>query len=78
MDTFDLRGTIIPFSLLQISNHFNRMQPGEIFEVVGVDAAIENELRCILPARAYEILPCDPHPASGIGFIRVRKRMVVG
>lgn len=54
METFDLRETIIPFSLLQINNHFQRMKPGEVIEILCLDASIEQDLKRILPRLAYE------------------------
>jgi TusA-related sulfurtransferase len=55
MATFDLRETIIPFSLLQISNHFKRMKPGEALEILCCDENIARDLSCILPRLEYEI-----------------------
>ena len=49
MQSFDLRDTIIPFSLLQIANHFQRMKPGDEIEVIGNDPGIESDIRKILP-----------------------------
>lgn len=56
MTTFDLRETIIPFSLLQISNHFKRMKPGEVIEILCCDDRIARDLKCILPRLEYEIV----------------------
>jgi TusA-related sulfurtransferase len=56
MATFDLRETIIPFSLLQISNHFKRMKPGEAIEILCCDKHIARDLSCILPRLEYEIV----------------------
>ena len=54
MYSFDLRGTIIPFSLLQITNLFKEMKPGELMEIVGDDASIAKDLKRILPESACE------------------------
>ena len=49
MVTFDLRETIIPFSLLQICNYFKQMKVGDVIEILSPDAGIEKDLKCILP-----------------------------
>ena len=49
MGSFDLRDTIIPFSLLQITNHFRQMDPGEVLEVIGDDESIAADLKSLLP-----------------------------
>ena len=79
MATFDLRRTLIPFSLLQITNAFSSMQSGEEMEVLsGVDpseAAIVNDLMQILPRSAYELISrqvvAGDEPAI---HLRLRKR----
>ena len=74
MTIFDLRETIIPFSLLQICNHFKRMNPGDVVDIVCGDVSIEKDLRCILPRRQYEILLLDPTSTQDNSFcIRLRK-----
>jgi len=66
MESFDLRDTIIPFSLLQIANYFQQMKVGEEIEIFGNDAGIARDLKNILPAsevtmRAVETL-AKGHP----------------
>ena len=56
MARFDLRGSVLPFSMLQISNHFKEMKPGEILEVVWSDPGAPDDLLRVLPVSAYEIL----------------------
>lgn len=74
MTTFDLRETIIPFSLLQICNHFKRMKPGEVLEVLCCDAAIEKDLRCILSGLTCEIVVSEmPGRGRGEFILRLRK-----
>lgn len=62
MVIFDLRESIIPFALLQICNHFKRMQPGEMIEIIARDAGIADDIERILPAPVRETLireqPC--------------------
>ena len=55
MESFDLRDTIIPFSLLEIANHFQQMKVGEEIEIFGNDVGIERDLRSILPASEVTI-----------------------
>jgi TusA-related sulfurtransferase len=54
MVTFDLRETIIPFSMLQICNHFKQMKTGEVIEIISFEAGIEKDLKSILPESACE------------------------
>jgi TusA-related sulfurtransferase len=52
MKSFDLRDTIIPFSLLQIAHHFQHMAVGEEIEICGDEADIGRDLQSILPSSA--------------------------
>ena len=54
MYSIDLRGTIIPFSLLKITNLFKKMKPGELMEIVGDGASISKDLERILPQSECE------------------------
>ena len=54
MYSIDLRGTIIPFSLLKITNLFKEMEPGDRIEIVGDDASISNDIKRILPESSCE------------------------
>ena len=56
METFDLRETIISFSLLQLTNHFRKMNPGEIVEIICSDKNIAEDLKCLLPEKSYEFI----------------------
>ncbi|MCB2145091.1 MAG: hypothetical protein KQI81_01365 [Deltaproteobacteria bacterium] len=60
MLTFDLRETLIPFSLLQIANAFRQMKPGEEMEIYAgvtrIDAAILKDVMLILPQTDYDLL----------------------
>ncbi len=56
MESFDLRDTIISFSLLQITNHFKKMNPGEVMEIIGNDKRVTNDLKCLLPELEYEMV----------------------
>jgi TusA-related sulfurtransferase len=54
MHSIDLRGTIIPFSLLKITNLFKEIEPGDRIEIVGDDASISKDLKRILPESSCE------------------------
>lgn len=73
-ETFDLRESIIPFSLLQISNHFKAMKPGEYIEIICSDETIAKDLRCILAKFEYESQYIDKPDTKAPEFcIRLRK-----
>ena len=64
MDVFDLRETLIPFSLLQVTNAFKALGPGAVMEIVAADTGIAADLQRILPAGQYQIVfngPVDGH-----------------
>ncbi|WP_319406731.1 hypothetical protein [uncultured Desulfosarcina sp.] len=60
MLTFDLRETLIPFSLLQVANAFKEMKPGEEMEIFAgatpIDAAILKDVLRILPQTDYDLI----------------------
>ena len=60
MLTFDLRETLIPFSLLQVANAFREMKPGEEIEIFAgvtpIDAAILKDVLLILPRADYDLI----------------------
>ncbi len=79
MVTFDLRETLIPFSLLQIANVFRAMKPGEVMEVISgmtpVDAATLNDVLRILPITEYErIAEKEQIGDEPVTRLRLRKR----
>jgi TusA-related sulfurtransferase len=63
MVSFDLRQTLIPFSLLQIANAFRKMKPGEEMEIYAaidaVEAAVFKDVLRILPPAGYDLLSQD-------------------
>jgi TusA-related sulfurtransferase len=73
METIDLRETLIPFSLLRISNRFKQMKRGEVIEIIGADAAIAMDLRHILAGAAFE-LRCAPR--GSVSRNRPRLRLI--
>jgi len=74
MDSFDLRETIIPFSLLQITNHFKRMKPGEVMEIIASDASIVRDLKSILPELEYELIHMENLDEDRSDFLMRLKR----
>jgi TusA-related sulfurtransferase len=77
MVSFDLRETLIPFSLLQIANTFRAMKPGEEMEVVSgvtpTDRAILKEVIRILPQAEYDLIT-GKTPMGGDSVTRLRLR----
>jgi len=74
MDSFDLRETIIPFSLLQITNHFKRMKPGEVIEIIANDASVVKDLKSILPELEYELTQMENLNGKHSDFLMQLKR----
>lgn len=60
MLTFDLRETLIPFSLLQVANAFREMKPGQEIEIFAgvthIDAVILKDVMLILPRTDYDLI----------------------
>ena len=52
----DLRGAIIPFTLLKVSQAFKMINPGETLEVLWSDPETQNDLFKILPDSSYELI----------------------
>lgn len=75
MVTFDLRETVISFSLLRISSHFKSMTPGEACEILYSDKAIEKDMERILPGKEYECVDVGESGAVP-GEFRIRLRKV--
>jgi tRNA 2-thiouridine synthesizing protein A len=55
MVRIDLHNTIVPFSLLQIANHFKQMRTGEVIRVVGADKSLVAALKKLLPEQRCEL-----------------------
>ena len=52
----DLRGGIIPFTLLKVSQVFRTMQPGDIIEVFWSDPDTPTDLFKILPESSFDLI----------------------
>ena len=79
MVTFDLREKLIPFSLLEITNVFRRMQPGEEMEILAsncpVQAAIFKDVMRILPRKEYDrISQQNVSEADSVTRMIIRKK----
>ncbi len=77
MDTFDLRDTIIPFSLLDIRQRFREMRPGDSLVVLWSDPAAADDLMRVLPAACLEIVSKGeiPEPSGGCRLELIKTRM---
>jgi hypothetical protein len=60
MVSFDLRETLLPFSLLQITNLFREMLPGEEMEILAgtdpTETSILKDILLILPRAEYDLV----------------------
>jgi len=79
MVTFDLREKLIPFSLLQITNVFRGMQPGEEMEILAggcpVEVAIFQDVMRILPRDDYDLISLeDIEGEDPVTRLRLRKK----
>lgn len=76
MESFDLRDTIIPFSLLQIANYFQQMKSGDEIEVIGNDPGIESDIKRILPSSEYRVVAVDKQQDNCRNFrLRLKKEV---
>jgi TusA-related sulfurtransferase len=72
--TLDLRGVIIPFSLLKASQVFKIIKPGELLEIWCSDPGIQEDLLKILPHSAYELTLMEALEEDRSFRIQLRKR----
>lgn len=79
MLTFDLREKLIPFSLLQITNAFRKMAPGDEMEILAgsrsFETAIFKDIMRILPREDYELI-CGENPQDAHPIKRMRLKKV--
>jgi len=74
MVSFDLRESLIPFSLLKITNAFAKMKPGEVIEIIAAETCICKELERLLPDSGYHIISSHSLDACALGFrFRLKK-----
>lgn len=79
MYSFDLRLSLIPFSLLRITNTFRQMKPGEEMEILAgasdIDVATMEDIKRILPQSGYDTISDDTLDDDGPTIrIRLRKK----
>jgi len=55
----DLRGAIIPFTLLKVSQVFGSIHPGDILEVLWNDPDTPTDLFKILPDDGFEMIAME-------------------
>ena len=55
----DLRGAIIPFTLLKVSQVFGSIHPGDILEVLWNDPDTPTDLFKILPDDCFEMIAME-------------------
>jgi TusA-related sulfurtransferase len=75
MESFDLRETIISFSLLQLTNHFRKMRPGETVEIIYTDESITDDLKCLLPKKTYEFVRIE-HTDKDCADLRIELKKI--
>jgi TusA-related sulfurtransferase len=69
MNSFDLRETL-PFSMLQMVNHFGAMKIGDEMEIIGDNAETYQDIKKILPASDYAVVS-EEFETSGSGTFRI-------
>ena len=52
----DVRGTLIPITLLKVTHAFREMNPGETIEILIGDGDTREDLFKVLPASFYEVI----------------------
>jgi TusA-related sulfurtransferase len=57
--TLDLRGAIVPFSLLKVIQELKLMDPGETLEVFLSDPDAQADLFKVLPGSSYELISLE-------------------
>jgi TusA-related sulfurtransferase len=55
----DLRGLLIPLSLLKVTQSFRALKPGETLEVLWREPESPQELFKVLPHAAYEVIAME-------------------
>ena len=70
----DLRGAIIPFTLLKVSQAFKMINPGETLEILWSDPETQNDLFKILPDSSYELILMEALEENTTYRIRLTKK----
>ena len=67
----DLRGMIVPLTLLKITQALREIKPGETVEIIGSDPETKRDLFKILRTFSYEVL--NTHDENTVYRVRLRK-----
>ena len=59
VNILDLRGLLIPLSLLKVTQRFRALKPGETLEVLWREPESPQELFRVLPHAAYEVIAME-------------------
>ena len=69
----DLRGMIVPVTLLNISQALREIKSGETVEIVGSDPETKRDLFKILRTFPYELLNINDNDEKTVYRVRLRK-----
>ena len=73
----DLRGALVPISLLKVSDVFRRMKPHEVLEIICRDVDTRRDLFKVLPKFSYELISMEAMEEESASFrIQMKKRKV--
>ncbi|MDM8549878.1 sulfurtransferase TusA family protein [Desulfobacterales bacterium HSG2] len=72
----DIRGAIVPITLLKVTGAFREIKPGEILEILGSDPDTRKELFQVLNAFHYQLM--DVKDGKTSYRIRLKKVRVKG
>ncbi len=70
----DLRGLLIPFTLLKVSQAFREIEAGEILEVLWGEPQVPGELYKVLPEFSYEVVLTETVEKNQSCRLLLRKR----
>lgn len=69
----DLRGMIVPVTLLNISQTLRKIKPGETVEIIGSDPETKRDLFKILRTFPYELLNINENDQKTVYRVSLRK-----
>jgi len=70
----DLRGLLIPFTLLKVSQAFREIEAGETLEVLWGEPQVPVELYKVLPEFSYEVVLTETVEGDNSCRVLLRKR----
>lgn len=71
-DTLDARGLVCPMPLLKTRKAINKMEPGQILEVLSTDGGTKNDLPAFARSNGHEYLGDTEDDGFGRYYIRVK------